>query len=744
MGFWRIWQMQHGWNRIFLLLPLFSFLISLNLNAQGNSENVRSLNGRVLQLHSDMRKADTPNMALLRGEAAPVLAQRATALAQLIRQDPAAALGMAFSKELRAELLSSFPGSAADLEEHGSWTGTSDHLIFDDPERQVRRYQVQLRNGSELIQVYSASGEPHCVSNEVLTAEGIRVGNVVAAGSTSVQSTGAVAAAGCVTTGDQKIAVLMVQFPGVLLPSNVTPAGVWDIFFGSSGRTVNNYWREASYGKASASGDVFGAYTLDRVYSCDEYSAMRTAAIAAADPQVNFLNYTRVFIVFPNPGDCSWAGLGTLGCNSISSADGVFTASTSWLLATYMGTSDNGVRLATHEGGHNLTLHHASSRDYGSEALGALSDPGVLSEYGDTHSTMGSWNFGHYGAPHKVRMGWLSAANVATTESNGSFTVLPFEAATGGVQALKIRRGTGNNAWLWLEYRQPIGDYDSTLNSQLFGGGLIHYEDSTTSSYTHLLDFSTATSSFADAALTGSWADAYSNLSLSVTSATAGGLGVNVFYGTVPCARAQPTVTLSPPNPSVYSGSNVSYTMSVLNNDSSSCAPVTLNLDSVLPDGWPTSFSAPSLTLNPGQSESVTMTKSVAAGLTPGTYAVSARVSDAEHAAVGNANCTVSDPPAAIFVAQFSVSPAVVSAKTTVTIQATITNSGSVPASGASVTFRITRPGGAVTSFAATTNLAGVASWSYRPTQKGTYSVTLTASSAGATVNGGPVSFTVR
>ncbi|MBM3795449.1 MAG: hypothetical protein FJW31_15605 [Acidobacteria bacterium] len=61
---------------------------------------------------------------------------------------------------------------------------------------------------------------------------------------------------------------------------------------------------------------------------------MRTAAIAAADSAVNFTNFTRVFIVFPNPGSCGWAGLGTLGCGTLSSADGSFQASTSWLLAT--------------------------------------------------------------------------------------------------------------------------------------------------------------------------------------------------------------------------------------------------------------------------------------------------------------------------------------------------------------------------------------------------------------------------
>src|SRR6266581_4732537 len=343
--------MNPGRIRFALLLPAVLFLATFQLLGQGKSENVRALNGRVLQFQAELQRAANADGTRIRAAAAPAFAQRAAALTALIREDPGAALALAFSQELRDQLAANFPAAASSLEQHGVWSGKSDHLIFDDPERQVRRFQVQIQSGGDSAEVYSAGGEPHCVSGDTLTVEGIRIANVVAAGSTSVQSGAAVAAAGCTTTGPQKLAILLVQFPAIPLPTTVTPAGVGDIFFGAApGRSVNNYWTEASYGKASATGDVFGPYTLDRIYSCDEYYLMQSAAIAAADADVNFLNYTRLFIVFPNPGTCSWAGLGTLGCNTLSSADGSFTASTSWFLATYMGSRDNGVKLSTHEG----------------------------------------------------------------------------------------------------------------------------------------------------------------------------------------------------------------------------------------------------------------------------------------------------------------------------------------------------------------------------------------------------------
>ena len=689
-------------------------------------------------------RSDEAAAAQVRADASSVFAQRAAALKELIKENPQEALGLAFGHDLRDELAREFPGSASHLEQEGEWSGTSDHLVFDDPERQVRRYQVQIQSGNESIEVYSAHGEPHCVSGDTLTAKGIRVDNVVAAGNTEVKANGGgVAAAGCTTTGVQNSAIILVQFPGIPLPSNVTPAGVWDIFFSPSGRSVNNYWTEASYGKASTTGGVFGPYTLDRVYSCDEYSQMRTAAIAAADADVNFQNYTRVFIVFPNPGSCAWAGLGTLGCGGLSSNDGNFTASTSWLLASYMGSRDNGVKLSTHEGGHNLTLHHASSRSYGAEALGPVGTTGTLSEYGDPNSTMGSWNFGQYAAPHKVRMGWLTGSNIVTTETNGSHTILPFENTTSSLQALKVRRGTGNNAWMWLEFRQPIGQYDSTLSSQIYTGALVHYEDSTTGTYTHLLDFTPATANFADASLVGTFTDPYSNVSLNVTGATSSGVAVTVNYGPVPCVRYQPTVQITPGNPSIYSGSDVNYTVTVTNNDSTGCTASTFDVNSTAPAAWISTFSSLMLTLNPTQSGSVTMTKSVPAGLTPGTYAVNATATDVNHSATGVANCTVTTPPQPINMT-LTVNPTTVSARSTVTIQSVVTKEvGGAPVAGATVVFKVAR-GTSTTTKSVVTNASGVATYSYKAQQKGTYTVTATATASGATETAGPVTFTAN
>ena len=313
----------------------------------------------------------------------------------------------------------------------------------------------------------------------------------------------------------------------------------------------------------------------------------------------------------------SWGGRGTLGCGSLSSAEGTFNASTSWIKSPSMNQNIRGTFLAVHEGGHNLSLNHSNSRDFDLEALGAPGVAGVVDEYNDVFSSMGR-HLGHYATPHKAQIGWLLPSQVQTVTGSGSYFVQPTETSGATVQALRIRRGTDDTAWLWVEYRQPVGFYDSRLvspftfgnqlvylndiESHIYSGAIIHYEDATTGGQTHLVDFTplsrTGNTSplisddWFDPALAGTWQDPYTGLSITTSNPTATSLTVSVSYGSGPCIEANPTVTLSPSNPSTKRGLTVTFTVTVTNNDSLSCSGRTFVLASTLPPGWPSSFSS--------------------------------------------------------------------------------------------------------------------------------------------------------
>jgi M6 family metalloprotease-like protein len=463
----------------------------------------------------------------------------------------------------------------------------------------------------------------------------------------------------------------MVTMPGADLPTDVTQTGVWDSFFNEGGSllSLTNYWREASYGLtwatgAVAPGTVGGWYTLDQVYDDTQNSQIRAAAIRAADPDVDFTQYSRVFIVINGmPGTGTWAGQGTIGCGTLSSNDGSFTASTSWIREGSFATNVRGAFLAMHEAGHNLGLGHSNNRDFESEALAAPGAAGAVEEYGDVFSSMGRGT-GHYSTPHKARLGWLTT-QVLTVTGNGSFGLQPTE-FPGTVQALKIRRGTDNTKWAWVEYRQPYGIYDTRLSapivhgqvnyldaadSHVYTGGLIHYEDSTTGITSHLLDMTPLSrlgsttpvieDDWLDPALVGAWFDAYTGLTITTSNPTTGSLTVSVVYGTPGCAAVSPTVAISPSNPGAKRGQNVTFSVTVTNNDTTSCPSKIFDLTSALPSGWSTSFSQNPVTIAAGSSVSVSMTKSVPANAAYATLAVDATASSGTYSGTGSASVTV-------------------------------------------------------------------------------------------------------
>src|SRR5690349_21521937 len=106
-------------------------LTAAGARAGENPDKLRALNARVLELHAALGRADAGRAAQIRAESSQVFAERAAALKALIRESPAAALGLAFPHDLTVELAGKFPASAGLLEKHGTWQGRSEHVVLD-------------------------------------------------------------------------------------------------------------------------------------------------------------------------------------------------------------------------------------------------------------------------------------------------------------------------------------------------------------------------------------------------------------------------------------------------------------------------------------------------------------------------------------------------------------------------------------------------------------------------------------
>lgn len=504
---------------------------------------------------SEERIRELNQQIRVEGNAAVVnalLQQRARLLAKLMEQNPRAAVESALPEEVRQGLASRVPDAETVLEKRGEWTGPLVTSIADDFAHNRSWTTRVIRLEGRAVSLYWDS-PPVGGCAPSATVRGIRLGNRIAAISGEVTED---ATSPCSTTGEQKTVVLLINYKSTPLTSGYTMSYVKNVFFGPA-PSVSDYWREASYGNTSASGDVFGPFTLDADYTCSQAEDILQASIAAADATVDFTQYQRIFLILPVIGGCVWDGMAQLGCTvQQSPSKGNFNASVAWIASVTIGPNIFGsigglMSTAIHEGGHHFGLRHASSTDYDTLPVGPIGVAGVHNEYGDPFSNMAA-DPGHFAAPHKNMLGWLSeGTGWFNVDSGGTWTLAPLSAQTSGaLHALRVQRGTGNQQWLWIEYRQPIGPYEKSILDTLepgdADGALIHIEDPSQASwvgYTELLDLRPVRTpnNFQSAVLQAgsTWDDPYSNLTLAVGKATESGLTVAVSYDTG-CARISP------------------------------------------------------------------------------------------------------------------------------------------------------------------------------------------------------------
>ncbi|MBL8292324.1 MAG: hypothetical protein JNN08_10840 [Bryobacterales bacterium] len=658
------------------VLCLISLAVLLMVTAsapaqQNNKEaTVRNHNQSALVLFDQLRAASPDQVTSFQSQLVDVLRERQASLAELIEDNPGAALRLVFSPDLLANIRSAMPPNRDYLEKPGRWSGTLEALVADDLKTKTAKHVFRLKSSDRSRTIHLAGPEPEWTSGVRVTVSGVEADGAVAAQTAEVapQNTGGPVGMACGNTGAQNTATILVNLPNYTLDAGVDAEHLKGVMWGNSysskqstpNWSVDDFWQQNSDGLASmpyTGGKVVGPYLLAGNFNTDgtgaaycDYQGLVQAAMNAADTDVNFQNFNRVVVVFPYNGSCSWSGLSSLGCwTNSTGGDGNFTSSVSWLRSDQIKTRQTGVQLATHELGHGLGINHSSSRNFSGNPrppLGGLGVLGTVDEYGDSFSTMGSWNFGFYATPHAQKvLGWLPDGTYQVVSATGQYQVEAYETRNAGsqVKALKIVRDAGTGAHLWLEYRSNSGIYDGNIGSQAWSGALLHYEDSFTGTRSHLLDFTSSTTTFTDPALAvgETWTDPYTNLSVTVNSISGTKLNVTVAYGAAPCTLANPTVTLSPSTITVNPSSNAVFSVTVKNNDSSVCSAATFGLMSAQGSGFTGTLSPTSLTLAPGATGTVTLTEK--SGTTTGNFPVTVQATNnANIVYSGSGSATVS------------------------------------------------------------------------------------------------------
>ncbi len=210
--------------------------------------------------------------------------------------------------------------------------------------------------------------------------------------------------------------------------------------------STNVFYAENSYGIETMAGDTFGPYTIANPGGCNPGQIEFLALDAMVEHGHNPDQYRQHMFLFPQRGDCGFAGLASVG-----SPDN--PASSSWYNGSF------GCVVRNQELGHNYGMGHSHAYDC-EDAEGndvPFSENCTHIEYGDPLDPMGT-ACGHINGIQKRYMGWLSGCNIVTATSNGTFNLLPIELPCDGPQAVRFPAFDGR--YYWLEYRTLIGEFD--------------------------------------------------------------------------------------------------------------------------------------------------------------------------------------------------------------------------------------------------------------------------------------------
>jgi hypothetical protein len=355
-----------------------------------------------------------------------------------------------------------------------------------------------------LVALESPGEGVQALAGRTVRAHGERRNGVFAATGGIRATSEATAAA---ATGPKSVAVLLFNFSNNTAQP-WTPSHVRGVVFDNSS-SVDEYLQDASYGQLSLNGDVHGWYTIDATNAGCAYttwaSQARSKATAAG---VNLSAYQYVVYAFPQASSCGWAGLAYLPGGS------------SWINGAMT------LRVVSHEVSHNLGVHHASS--LACTTSGVRSTFGgscSQSEYGDPFTVMGAAQTRHHVNWHRAQLGWLP--DVQTVTASGTYLLAPAE-LSGTPRLVRVARN--DSTYLNLEFRQPWGIFDNfPAGDPVVNGVSIRIAPATaTIVQSKLVDATSSTTTFADAALGVGRTVVDPTTGVSITTVSVGPAGTSV------------------------------------------------------------------------------------------------------------------------------------------------------------------------------------------------------------------------
>jgi len=330
--------------------------------------------------------------------------------------------------------------------------------------------------------------------------------------------------------------------------------------------------------------DVVGPFEVPYSASegCNFYDWASAAETAAQDAGIDLSLYQHRIFVLPRYNElpsCTWSGVANIGCGTYCRA---------WI------AEGESPMVFAHELGHNLSMAHAGT-DPENDGL-------MNSTYGDYSDPMGLSREWHvFNAAHADQMGWYAMYPGMVIEVNSSgvydIAAMGLDPLTENMPfVLKIKKpDTGD--YYYLSYRQPIG-YDDSLSTIYTRGVNIHRYQGSGYGYTYFINSLEDLSTFSDEANNITVRQFISNNNYAEVEVTIGSIADT-------CTSTTPDIILTPTEKSVQRGTLASYTVSVTNKDTTTCAQTTFDLayDGALSG----QLTAATLAISPNETASATL-----------------------------------------------------------------------------------------------------------------------------------------
>ncbi len=579
----------------FLVLKQTGFV---NRAADNSKLDNQSLSAGLLAI-----SATDQTKELLKSSSSVLASTRKKTLLALIEKNPRAFLQVAIPKTVKEKLPE---GQKPNIEDEVALDGVISVVYGDDFKNKTTTTNYFLRTDKKHYRLFFPSDElENITTGTKVKVTGYRLDDYVVAKSSSQinsQATSDNTASQFSGTDkvEKRLAVIMINF----ISDPVTPwtsdqVTNWmfhDVY------SLAAYYKETSFGRWEITGKVFGWYTLNTSKDpCNYYSWGETAkSLAAADGFVDS-EYTNVLFAFGPYLNCGAGGWAEINGRH------------SWIFGDqnlhypYYPDSDfyrqNAIPI--HELGHNFGADHANSLncvdDNGRQiSFGPVCQGG---EYGDPFEVMGT-DARQMNNFHKGRLGMLNRRDTVTITKSGVYDITPIEKDTDKKEALRIpvifKLGEGPDYSYYLEYRQPTGVFDSFLPDAPAVNGVI-LRLATSYNYpraypSYLIDtHPVAPFTFQDAPLklNETFLDRQNGVKIKVLALNKRRAQVEVTLSEPKCVRRKPSLQLYPVGQWGRAGSQLTYHLSIKNNNSTACGETKFTLTPTLFSGWTQSLDRP-------------------------------------------------------------------------------------------------------------------------------------------------------